>query len=166
MREELLQAASGKKKIAIAGHVRPDGDCVGSCLGAYHFLKKHFPEAEVQVFLEEIPHIFEFLKDWELIKRPGDSDEIYDRLDEHGFYRLPTSFDIRDYDIMDAFVDTLSGTRREKLLTAISGRGAFGNFKNQIRALGIQQQWYDFQAAVYKRKAIEWCEENELEWEE
>ena len=78
MREELLQAASGKKKIAIAGHVRPDGDCVGSCLGAYHFLKKHFPEAEVQVFLEEIPHIFEFLKDWELIKRPGDSDEIYD----------------------------------------------------------------------------------------
>jgi phosphoesterase RecJ-like protein len=78
LREELLQAASGKKKIAIAGHVRPDGDCVGSCLGAYHFLKKHFPEAEVQVFLEEIPHIFEFLKDWELIKRPGDSDEIYD----------------------------------------------------------------------------------------
>ncbi len=102
----------------------------------------------------------------DMMMTQDEKDEIYDRLDEHGFYRLPTSFDIRDYDIMDAFVDTLSGTRREKLLTAISGRGAFGNFKNQIRALGIQQQWYDFQAAVYKRKAIEWCEENELEWEE
>ena len=101
----------------------------------------------------------------DMMMTQDEKDEIYDRLDEHGFYRLPTSFDIRDYDIMDAFVDTLSGTRREKLLTAISGRGAFGNFKNQIRALGIQQQWYDFQAAVYKRKAIEWCEENELEWE-
>lgn len=102
----------------------------------------------------------------DMMMTQDEKDETYDRLDEHGFYRLPTSFDIRDYDIMDAFVDTLSGTRREKLLTAISGRGAFGNFKNQIRALGIQQQWYDFQAAVYKRKAIEWCEENELEWEE
>lgn len=102
----------------------------------------------------------------DMMMTQDEKDEIYDRLDEHGFYRLPTSFDIRDYDIMDAFVDTLSGTRREKLLTAISGRGAFGNFKNQIRALGIQQQWYDFQAAAYKRKAIEWCEENELEWEE
>ena len=102
----------------------------------------------------------------DMMMTQDEKDEIYDRLDEHGFYRLPTSFDIRDYDIMDAFVDTLSGTHREKLLTAISGRGAFGNFKNQIRALGIQQQWYDFQAAVYKRKAIEWCEENELEWEE
>lgn len=102
----------------------------------------------------------------DMMMTQDEKDEIYDRLDEHGFYRLPTSFDIRDYDIMDAFVDTLSGTRREKLLTAISGRGAFGNFKNQIRTLGIQQQWYDFQAAAYKRKAIEWCEENELEWEE
>lgn len=102
----------------------------------------------------------------DMMMTQDEKDEIYDRLDEHGFYRLPTSFDIRDYDIMDAFVDTLSGTRREKLLTAISGRGAFGNFKNQIHALGIQQQWYDFQAAAYKRKAIEWCEENELEWEE
>ena len=32
-------------------------------------------------------------------------EEIYDRLDEYGFYRLPTSFDIRDYDIMSKAAD-------------------------------------------------------------
>ena len=95
-----------------------------------------------------------------------EKDEICDRLDEHGFYRLPTSFDIRDYDIMNDFVSQQTGSRRETLLTAISGRGAFGNFKREIRSMGLEQKWYDFQADAYKRKAIAWCEEHNLEWEE
>ena len=37
-----------------------------------------------------------------------EQEEVYDRLDEHGFYRLPTSFDIHDYDITEEFVYTLS----------------------------------------------------------
>ena len=28
----------GKKSVALGGHVRPDGDCVGSCMGLYHYL--------------------------------------------------------------------------------------------------------------------------------
>ena len=27
----------------IAGHIRPDGDCVGSCMGMYLYIKKNFP---------------------------------------------------------------------------------------------------------------------------
>ena len=38
--EEVKDAGS----IGISGHVRPDGDCVGSCLGLYLYLKKVFPE--------------------------------------------------------------------------------------------------------------------------
>lgn len=41
------------RKIAILGHVRPDGDCVGSCLALYHYIREQFPEAEPQVFLGE-----------------------------------------------------------------------------------------------------------------
>ena len=26
----------------IAGHIRPDGDCVGSCMGMYLYIKKNF----------------------------------------------------------------------------------------------------------------------------
>ena len=102
----------------------------------------------------------------DMMMMSAEMDEICDRLDEHGFYRLPTSFDIRDYDIMNDFVSQQTGSRRETLLTAISGRGAFGNFKREIRSMGLEQKWYDFQADAYKRKAIAWCEEHNLEWEE
>ena len=27
------------KTVAIAGHIRPDGDCVGSCLGVWNYLR-------------------------------------------------------------------------------------------------------------------------------
>lgn len=38
--------------IAIAGHVRPDGDCMGSTLAMYNYLKNN-TEASVTVFLEK-----------------------------------------------------------------------------------------------------------------
>ena len=28
------------QSVAVSGHVRPDGDCVGSCMGMYLYLKK------------------------------------------------------------------------------------------------------------------------------
>ncbi len=46
---EYVQAAA---TVAIAGHVRPDGDCVGSCLALYHYIKQH-TGAEVTVYLEQ-----------------------------------------------------------------------------------------------------------------
>lgn len=49
----LLQECSGAKTIGITGHVRPDGDCVGSCMALYLYLKKVMPDAEVLVYLEE-----------------------------------------------------------------------------------------------------------------
>lgn len=88
-----------------------------------------------------------------------------DALDTHGFYRLPTQWDLRDYDIMVSFVDTLSGAAQECLETAISGRGAFRRFKDEARRLGLEEQWYAWHDGAYRRKAIEWCEENGIEYE-
>ena len=95
----------------------------------------------------------------------GEKEKAYDQLDEHGFYRLPTSFDIREYDMMQEFVDSLSEPARSQLENAICGKGAFRRFKNTIRQLGIDEQWYRFQAFAYRMKAIEWCCENNLEYE-
>ncbi len=95
-----------------------------------------------------------------------EKEAVYDRLDEHGFYRLPSSFDIGDYEIMEEFVYSLTGSAREKLSNAIQGRGAFRRFKDQIVKLGIDQEWYAFRDAAYNRKAAEWCEENGIEYEE
>ncbi len=86
-------------------------------------------------------------------------------LDEHGFYRLPTSFDINEYSIMEDFVYSLQESKRDRLARAISGRGAFRRFKDGIRQMGIEEEWYAYQEEAYKRMAIEWCEENGIKYE-
>lgn len=47
--------------IAIAGHVRPDGDCVGSTLAVYNYIKDNYTDKKVKLYLEPIPNIFKFL---------------------------------------------------------------------------------------------------------
>ena len=47
----IVKICKDAKRIGIGGHIRPDGDCVGSCLGLSLYLKKVFPEKEVKVFL-------------------------------------------------------------------------------------------------------------------
>lgn len=33
--------------IGISGHVRPDGDCVGSTLAVYNYIKDYYPDKTV-----------------------------------------------------------------------------------------------------------------------
>lgn len=47
--------------VGIAGHVRPDGDCVGSCLALCYYLKKKYPNKKVDVYLEYVQDEFMFL---------------------------------------------------------------------------------------------------------
>ncbi len=64
----LADILKGKRSVAISGHVRPDGDCVGACLGLYMYLLKEYPDLEVDVYLEEIPQAFHILDKVEEIK--------------------------------------------------------------------------------------------------
>lgn len=116
-----------------------------------------------EYFLDKETGEIEWVSDMSMTQE--EQEEVYDRLDEHGFYRLPTFFDIRDYDIMEDFVDTLSGTEHDRLANAIQGKGAFRRFKDTVIRLGIDQDWYDFQSDAYKRKAARWCEDNNIEYE-
>ena len=116
-----------------------------------------------EYFLDKETGEIEWTSDMSMTQE--EQEEVYDRLDEHGFYRLPTSFDIRDYDIMEDFVETLSGAAHDRLAGAIQGKGAFRRFKDTIIRLGIDQDWYDFQSEAYKRKAARWCEDNDIDYE-
>lgn len=66
------------KTVAIAGHIRPDGDCVGSCLATYNYIKTWFPQIQADIYLEPIPNIFKFLKNSEQIQSTYDNDKAYD----------------------------------------------------------------------------------------
>ena len=56
---------------AIAGHVNPDGDCVGSVAAMYLYIRKYFPWIDVRLYLEQP-------KD-ELMFLPGLKDAIFER---------------------------------------------------------------------------------------
>ena len=67
------------KTIGITGHIRPDGDCVGSCMGLYLYLQKNYPEARVDIFLEKIPPEYLFIKDSDKVNSEFTSDvDSYD----------------------------------------------------------------------------------------
>lgn len=58
----LMEAVQKANTIAIGGHVRPDGDCIGSCMGLYGYIKSSHPDKTVCVYLEEFPETFSYLK--------------------------------------------------------------------------------------------------------
>lgn len=66
---ELIQAIQEADTIAIGGHVRPDGDCVGACMGLYGYIQNNYPDKEISVYLEEFPKAFDYLKDEDAFQR-------------------------------------------------------------------------------------------------
>ncbi len=64
---QLLDECRDAKKIFISGHVRPDGDCTGSCLAMYLYLRKALPHADVTVALEEPSSVFACIKGFDQI---------------------------------------------------------------------------------------------------
>lgn len=65
------------RSIAVSGHVRPDGDCVGACLGLWNYLRKTMPQVRVDVYLGTYASSFSFLSGEDRILHEP-SDEAYD----------------------------------------------------------------------------------------
>lgn len=53
---------AGCTRVAILGHVRPDGDCVGSCLGLYNYIRDNHPQVQADVYLKEFSAAFGYLR--------------------------------------------------------------------------------------------------------
>ncbi len=58
---DLLKELKGAKTVAISGHVRPDGDCIGSVMGMYLYLQKAMPALTVIPMIEEPPAEFHMI---------------------------------------------------------------------------------------------------------
>lgn len=74
--EEILD---GVKTLGIAGHVRPDGDCVGSCMGMYLYLKTYHPEIQTDIYLDHPREVFSYIARMDEVKvEPPAADMVYD----------------------------------------------------------------------------------------
>ena len=75
---KLMELAEAAGTIAIVGHVRPDGDCVGSCLAVCNYLTEQYPEKTVDVYLETPPAKFSYLKQFERICSDPETGKQYE----------------------------------------------------------------------------------------
>jgi Uncharacterised protein family (UPF0158) len=107
---------------------------------------------------DEEPHLPDWQRDeWETAKQVVSTER---------FIPLPTKFDVHEWEIMQDFSRSVgSDGIREDLLRAIHGAGAFRNFKDTVRRLGIESAWFAFRADALRQVAIDWCEENQIAWE-
>ena len=68
--EKIIDEVREAKSIGISGHIRPDGDCIGSCMAMYMYLSKVMPEGtEIDVILGECSDIFNCIKDMDKIRK-------------------------------------------------------------------------------------------------
>lgn len=61
--------------VGITGHVRPDGDCMGSTLGLYNYLQKNRPDLQVDIYLEQPGEEFAYLTNVNAIKNKPENIE-------------------------------------------------------------------------------------------
>lgn len=59
------------KSVGIAGHIRPDGDCIGSCMSLYNYLKKNRKDLNVRVFLEYVDPKYQLIAHTDEIETDG-----------------------------------------------------------------------------------------------
>ena len=84
----LIGAIERAQTIAISGHVRPDGDAIGSTMGLYYYLSENYPDKTVCVFLEDVPDNFAHIRDEEAMKRRCDHYDLFIALDSGDVERL------------------------------------------------------------------------------
>ena len=61
IKELIWNTVKNSESIAICGHIRPDGDCVGSCMSLYLYIRKAYPEKAVYVYMENVPEVFGYI---------------------------------------------------------------------------------------------------------
>ena len=74
----LEQALENKRTAVILGHVNPDGDCIGSCLGLYNYLTENFEGLSVTVYLESMGKKFSYLKGYDQVRSEMEPERKFD----------------------------------------------------------------------------------------
>lgn len=75
---KIISEVKDAKKIAIGGHVRPDGDCVCSVMALYRYLQKELPETQIDVYLEKPAAVFDCIQEIDKICSDFQTDQVYD----------------------------------------------------------------------------------------
>ncbi len=98
--KKIADVLENVKTLGIAGHIRPDGDCVGSCMGLYLYLKTWYPEIQAEVYLDHPGEAFYHIQGMEEIlmtsPAPDKTYDVFITLDVSAKDRLALAKDAYD----------------------------------------------------------------------
>src|SRR3989442_369797 len=84
-------------------------------------------------------------------------------LESDDFLALPDKFEIHEWAIMERFSNSQArAARRDELLDAIHGAGAFRSFRSAVRRLGIEDDWFRFRQTAFEDVAKDWLEAHDI----
>lgn len=55
---KLEELTADARSIAISGHIRPDGDCIGAVMAIYQYLKRNMPQKRLGYFWKRLHRSF------------------------------------------------------------------------------------------------------------
>ncbi|MDE5864260.1 MAG: bifunctional oligoribonuclease/PAP phosphatase NrnA [Lachnospiraceae bacterium] len=99
---DFIKEIERAESIVILGHIRPDGDCVGSCLGVYNYVLDNYPEKTVDIYLDEFKEEFMFMR--------GAESVLHDKKERK--YDLCISLDSGDLERHGEFVSYFHEAKR------------------------------------------------------
>ena len=97
---------------------------------------------------EALNHVFEIEDDW-----------------EH-YIPLPNAVDSEGHNLMESFAAAQREDVKERLQEILQKTGAQIKFRQQIKHLLLKPAWEMFQQEYFLNVARDYCEENDLEYEE
>lgn len=95
MSNPLTEALQGVQNVVLLGHLHPDGDCVGTTLGLYNYLKENMPEVKADLYLDYPAERFSYLANFE---------EIQTELVPERKYELCITMDSSDTERLGSFL--------------------------------------------------------------
>ena len=97
---------------------------------------------------EALNHVFDIEDDW-----------------EH-YIPLPNAVDSEEHNLMEGFAAAQREDVKVRLLEILQQPGAKLKFRQQIKHLFLKPGWEKFQQEYFLHVARDYCEENDLEYEE
>ena len=114
---DFLREIENADTIVLLGHKRPDGDCVGSCLGVYNYIVDNYPDKEIDIYLDEFKKEFLFLR--------GSDHILHNKKDKS--YDLCISLDSGDIDRHGEFDTYFYGAKRTMCVDHHISNQGFGD---------------------------------------
>ena len=97
-------------------------------------------------------------------------EELTDKIEEdeeERYYYLPNSYVFHDSEFIEEYIDEIKNENiQEELEDAFYGKGKYRRFKETLRKFRIENDYYNFREEYLKNMAIEWCQKNNIEYEE